>query len=192
VLNVDADNVPITVSAGATPYTASVALPFASIPHELRHGRVRLLNANGSELLDLPLAMKTEYWKDATSGWQLNNADSCTTISAANFAFAFGGIGNNLIACKTAVSLSGAAPNFSVSLAKPSSGNSGWTDLTVNLGSLPAGNTCTAVGASGPLATTANAPWLQFNWTGAIGNPRARATFGVYKSGPVIHRRELY
>jgi hypothetical protein len=192
VLNVDTDNVPITVSVGATPYTASVALPFASIPHELRHGRVRLLNANGSELLDLPLVMKMEYWKDATSGWQLNNADSCTTIAATNFAFAFGGIGNNLTACKTAVSISGSAPNFSVSLAKPSSGNSGWTDVTVNLGSTPAGNTCAAVGVSSPAATTANVPWLQFNWTGTMGNPKARATFGVYKSGPVIHRRELY
>ncbi len=33
--------------------------------------------------------------------------------------------------------------------------------------------------------------WLQYNWTGAIGNPRARATFGVFKS-PLIYRRENY
>jgi hypothetical protein len=34
--------------------------------------------------------------------------------------------------------------------------------------------------------------WLQFNWTGTVGNPSARATFGVYRSGPIIHRREMY
>jgi hypothetical protein len=35
------------------------------------------------------------------------------------------------------------------------------------------------------VATAAGVPWLQHNWTGAVGNPLARATFGVFKA-PII------
>jgi len=35
--------------------------------------------------------------------------------------------------------------------------------------------------------------WLQFNWTGALGNPKARATFGVYRNAnEFIYMRESY
>lgn len=161
-------------------------------PAVLRFGRARLQNATGSELLSLPLGLQLQYWAGA-SGWQNNVEDTCTTIQAANFAFAFPvATANKLAACETALTLSGAAPNYVASLAAPGGANPGWTDITLNLGATASGNRCTAVGAAGPAATTANAPWLQFNWTGAVGNPSARATFGVYKSGPIIHRREMY
>lgn len=164
----------------------------SGVPTLLRYGRLSLGNANGSELLNLPLVMRLQYWAGATQGWQNNAADTCTLINASDFAFSFPGAGNNLAACETAITLSGTAPNYIPTLSKPGAGNAGWTDITLNLGALAAGNRCVAIGAAGPAATTANAPWLQFNWTGAVGNPVARATFGVYKSGPVIHRREMY
>lgn len=45
---------------------------------------------------------------------------------------------------------------------------------------------------TGAFTVTATVPtWLQYNWTGVVGNPTARATFGVYKS-PLIYRRENY
>jgi MSHA biogenesis protein MshQ len=44
----------------------------------IRSGRVRLLNAFGSELLDLSMMMRSEYWQDENSGWQLNSDDTCT------------------------------------------------------------------------------------------------------------------
>ena len=48
-------------------------------------------------------------------------------------------------------------------------------------------------GNAGTIRVDAVVPsWLQFNWTGTVGNPSARATFGVYRSGPIIHRREMY
>lgn len=160
---------------------------------EIRSGRVRLSNANGSERLALPVPMNIQYWAGASTGWITNAADTCTTIQGSDFAFAFGGTGNNLAACETAVTVGGTAPNYTVSLATPGAGNNGWTDLTLNLGAVAAGNTCTTVGGVGPAATTANRPWLQFNWKGAgAANPTARATFGVYRSGPVIQRRETY
>lgn len=158
----------------------------------LRSGRIRLQNANGSELLPLPVPLQIQFWNGA-AGWQANAADTCTLIRASDFAFAFPAqAGNNLAACETRLQLAGTAPNYTATLAAPGAGNNGWADLTLNLGAVAAGNQCTVVGGAGGAATTANAPWLQFNWAGAVGNPTARATFGVYRSGPVIHRREAY
>jgi MSHA biogenesis protein MshQ len=132
-----------------------------------------------------------QYWVGATQGWQNNVADVCTAIQASDFAFAFTGTGNGLAACETAMTIGGAAPNYVATLAKPGAGNAGWSDITLNLGSAAAGNQCAAVGAAGAAATTVNAPWLQFDWTGSVGNPTARATFGRYKT-PLIYRRENY
>ena len=157
----------------------------------IRSGRVRLANAYGSELLDLPLDLSLQYWVSATQGWQNNVDDRCTAIQASDFAFTFTGSGNGLAACETAMAVSGAAPTYSAKLTKPGAGNAGWSDITLNLASAANGNQCTAIGAAGPAATTANAPWLQFNWAGVIGNPTARATFGRYKT-PMIYRRENY
>ena len=163
---------------------------------ELRSGRVRLQNANGSELLPLPVPLQIQYWSGATQGWRANAVDTCTLIRASDFAFDFPGVGNPLAACETRMAIAGAAPNYTATLSAPATAldpNNGWADITLNLGAGAAGNQCTAVAAGlGPLATTAAAPWLQFNWAGAVANPTARATFGVYRSGPIIHRREMY
>ena len=155
------------------------------------------MNANGSELLDLPLPIRVEYYAGAASGWLPSAGDSCTTIIPSNFAFSFP-VGttskpNNLAACETAMSVTGSAPSYTLTLSRPGAGNEGWADVSLNLGATAAGNACAAVGVSSPAASTANAPWLQYNWTGAgVANPSARATFGVFRSGPVIHMREYY
>ena len=78
-----------------------------------------------------------------------------------------------------------------MTLAAPGAGNSGWTDITLNLGTTASGNACTTVGGAGGAAATANLPALQFNWGGVVGNPVSRATFGVFKS-PLIYRRENF
>jgi len=185
--------VPTTIALRAVDTDSVTSSGHAEGTAAIRSGRLRLQNANGSELLNLPVDAKLQYWAGASTGWQTNTADTCAPLAAANFAFAFPVDAKNLLAaCETAVTVGGSAPNFTVSLAKPGAGNAGWTDLTLNLGATASGNQCTAVGGPGGAATTANAPWLQYNWTGAVGNPTARATFGVYKSGPVIHRREMY
>ena len=171
----------------------------------IRSGRVTLVNAYGSELLALPMAARIEFYDTVTStGWR-TGADTCTSLVPANFAYSFPvNATNTLAACETAGTLSGSNPNLTLSLSKPCtgvpcSGNAGWASVVLNLGSAPLGTVagetygrCTAVGASGGAETPANAPWLTFDWlgTGAT-NPKARATFGVYKS-PLIYRRENY
>ena len=79
-------------------------------------------------------------------------------------------------------------------LAAPGSGNNGSVTLTANLAAA-GGNTCTSVGVPPPLATTANRPYLQGNWsvTTFTQDPVSRATFGAYQgSGEVIDFRENY
>lgn len=167
----------------------------------IRSGRVRMSNAYGSERLTngLPVPVAIEYYDTATStGWRTctgSCSDTCTSITADQFAYTFPG--TSLTACRTAGVAVGAKPNPNLTLAQPVGNVTGWTDITLNLGATASGSTCTATnsgtGFSGA-ATTANAPWLQYNWKGTVGNPTARATFGVYKSSSnrIIYRRENY
>jgi hypothetical protein len=162
----------------------------------VRYGRVALANAFGSEVLPLPVPLRLEYWAGANLGWQRNNNDVCTSFSASQFALNFpagtAAKPNNLAACETIISLTGTPPNQSVRLSAPGVGNAGWTDLTLNLAGTASGNACVA--AAPGAATTANLPALQFNWLGTGSqNPRARATFGVYKNADqFIYSRELH
>jgi MSHA biogenesis protein MshQ len=185
---------PQTIKLRATD-TASVSSSAGTEQTALIYsGRLRLSNANGSELLALPIPAYVEYYKSAADAWQTNALDtSCTTLAASDFAFSYPvNTANKLVACETAVTVAGSPPTPTISLTKPGAGNDGWVDLTLNLGASAAGNRCTAIGAAGAASTTANKPWLQFNWSGTTGNPTARARFGAPKSGPTIHQRELY
>jgi MSHA biogenesis protein MshQ len=172
--------------------------------NNIRSGRARLLNAYGSELLALPVPFALEYW--GGGGWTKNTIDTCTALNSSNFSFDFSNPAgtavkpNNLSACETALSLTGIAPDYFLSLARPGKPNDGWTTLSLNLGSssLSASGQCIAVGGAGSADLPAQLPWLQFNWKGTgTTNPSARAIFGIYKKdrasgGTTIYRRENY
>ena len=160
---------------------------------QARFGRLRLLNAFGTTLLNLPLTLTTEYYTG--SFFATNTLDSCTTITANNIRMAFVAGTPNLIACETGLSPAGTvyfnggkasavAPPTAVSplkLTLPGSGNDGAVDLTVNLNGASGGNTCTP---SATAVTNAGKSWLQGNWgSGSYSDdPRARATFGIFKN----------
>jgi predicted acyltransferase (DUF342 family) len=172
-----------TEMSGADAVTSMQTTPVEGIT-EIRSGRVRMLNAFGSELLDLPMAMRAEYWQDATKGWQTNMADNCTDASVS-----LSPTGTTCIldagtssgsSCFTTTSTAkqykeedalGFAGNFNLWLEAPGLGNTGSIDVTADV----------------PV-------WLQHNWTGVLDNPKGRATFGVYNSGSnkIIHRLERY
>lgn len=162
----------------------------------VRYGRVALTNAFGSEVLPLPIPLRLEYWAGANLGWQRNNNDICTSFTPNQFAFSFpagtAAKPNNLAACETTISLAGTPPNQTVRLSAPGVGNAGWADLTLNLAATASGSACIASAPSA--AGTANQPALQFNWLGTGNqNPRARASFGVYKNADqFIYSRELH
>lgn len=134
-----------------------------------RYGRIRLANAYGSELLDLPIPMGPQYWNG--TAFVNNAADACTRFAAADFSL--GNYQLNLGAGETTVSISGGLP-ANLRLTKPGAGNNGSVDLILNLG---------AIGKA----------YLQGKWSGTTftENPMARATFGIHKT-PLIYFRENY
>jgi MSHA biogenesis protein MshQ len=146
----------------------------------VRNGRLQLQNAYGSELLDLPVPLFSQYWNGSV--WVKNSDDSCTPViaptSGAGLTFYLEVPtvrGNHLSATETTASVNATGKlvlgDAGLKFSKPGTDNTGYVDITI------------------PLASQ---PWLQFPWKGA-GNvdPSARATFGIYKS-PLIYRRENY
>jgi hypothetical protein len=188
---------PVSVVVNALPVDPDgVTMPAAvavAAATELRYGRASLANAHGSNLLDLAVPFKTEYW---LNGWRLNTADTCTgdttllagaanavtvaltTVAPAVWATcvwdALPAPGLSGAGCATAAPvgrryLEGATPV----LVPPFAGN-------FNLWLRAPG-----VGNSGGVIVTPTVP----AWLGVV--PAARATFGTY-STPVIYRREVY
>lgn len=189
---------PVTVLLRASDGEISSA-GFTESAAEIRSGRIRLSNAYGSELLALQIPIKVEFW-NTNVGWSNNSADTCSTISNNNFSFSFpAGTStkpNNLAACETAMTVTGTAPNYSLSLSKPGIGNNGWSNLSLNLGSssIAPNSQCVAVGAAGATDIPGNQSWLQFDWKGSgLSNPETRAFFGIFGvKSPIIYQRENY
>ena len=168
----------------------------------IRFGRLKVANAYGSELLVLPIPMEAQYWNG--TAFDRNTLDNCTSIAARNIIMSnyLRNLGPSS-SCKTAASINGAAsatvgaPFISgradLRLVKPGPSNNGSVDLTVNLAG-SAGNTCVSQAGVEASATAAGLSYLQGNWsaTSYDQNPVSRATFGIYKNGPVIYMREMY
>jgi MSHA biogenesis protein MshQ len=178
--------------------TTASALVFNGIAFDsgsdFRYGRLRLGNANGSQLVPLPILMETQYWS-GVAGFVTNAADHCTSIASGSVAM--GTFTGNLAACETAVSNGGTLTSGrrTLLLAAPGNGNDGSVTLSANLGPAPSGTTCTVVGGPATPATAADRAYLQGNWSGAVhdDDPSARATFGAFKgAGEVIFMRENY
>jgi MSHA biogenesis protein MshQ len=157
---------------------------------KVRLGRLRLSNANGSQLIAMPLPVQAQYWNGA--GFIQNTLDSCTSISTTQVAL--GNYQRNLNSGETVVSGGGAfsAGVATLGLSAPGAGNNGSVDVSVNLSGVPAGASCTP---GMPLSTPASKAYLQGGWCGAALNrdPSARATFGVSRgSDQLIYQRENF
>ncbi|MBZ0132177.1 MAG: LamG domain-containing protein [Rhodocyclaceae bacterium] len=166
------------VTAGAcAPCTAKAVGAATSV----RFGRLRILNAHGSELRALPLTVRSEFWNG--SGFALNTSDNCTALAAGDFTL--GNWQSNLNAGETVLAAGGpwtalggllAGPG----LTAPGVGNQGSVDVTINLGTRL---------------------WLRGRWNDAVDTDAdantmydddavARATFGIYRDR-LIYRREV-
>lgn len=163
----------------------------------VRFGRLRLLNAHGSDKLNLPIPMRTEFWNGTS--FITNTDDNCTSIAAANVLVDGhqGGItAANVSNSNVVVGGSFSAGVGSLRLNKPVSCSPvcsrGSVNVCVDLGS--DSSTPPACAA----ATSAGISWLQGRWS-SIGSqpafdddPHIRASFGVLRGGPVIYTREMY
>lgn len=177
---------PATVQLRAADTDGASSVGYAEGTAAIRSGRLRLQNAYGSELLALPVQVEAQYWH-AGGYYTRNTADSCTVVAMSTIMM--GNYSGQLAACETRLTPAGnqtlaagrlAGPGLV--LTTPGAGNSGSVDLTLNTGSVAAGQTC--VGAAPSAATAGNLPWLG-------PNPSARATFGIYRSR-LIYSRENY
>ncbi len=158
---------------------------------EVRFGRLRLQNANGSQLIAMPIPISAQHWNG--SGFVTNTLDNCTTIAANNVA-----IGNPQPAgfAVGAATVGGAFAAGVGTLRLPASGagTRGSVDVSVNLTGAAAGASCTA---GMPASTGAGRTYLQGLWCTPPGtyasDPTARATFGAYRnSDRFIYQQENY
>lgn len=148
----------------------------------LRYGRLRIGNAYGSELLDLPIPYEAQYW--TSGGYLTHRDDSCTTFDVSSLML--GSFTQNLSACETQLAPTGSrtltAGRLALRLTRPGEGNIGSVMLTQNIGTTASGSTC--IGATPSAATAANMPWFG-------SNPAGKAAFGVFRS-PYIYYRESF
>jgi hypothetical protein len=159
----------ITTSTPATFNGGGAGIAFDA-GNAFRYGRVGLANAYGSERLPLQVPVRADYFNGAT--FVTNSADNCTRFTLATD-LALGNYQRNLNPGETTPSpaaITLAAGVSAITLSAPGVGNSGSVDLTLSVPN-----------------------WLQFNWSGAVGNPKARATFGVFRNvNEFIYLREAY
>jgi MSHA biogenesis protein MshQ len=152
----------------------------------IRYGRLRMQNAYGSELLDLPVPFEAQYWTGAY--YATNTLDSCTALPMNSIVMS--NFTGGLAACETQITPTGAQtlangriPGGLV-LTRPGPTNSGSVDLAINVTNAAVPGAITCVGPASTAATAANLPWFGPNIGG-------RATFGIYRS-PLIYLRENY
>jgi MSHA biogenesis protein MshQ len=154
------------------------------------YGRLALRDAVGSELLDLPMALTTQYYFSTTQGFTTNTNDSCTTLAAPSIALSKFLV--NLTSAQACVRDSG-KPGVSgagCAVAAPQPYNPKASSGNFNLVFAAPGSTF-----YGAMTVTATAPaWLQYAWTGGANtNPAGIGTFGVF-SGQTsrVYQREVY
>lgn len=174
----------VTVNATPTDGEASAPMTAVGTNVRLRYGRLRMQNAYGSELLDLPVPFEAQFWTGvfyATNTW-----DSCTVLPMSSLVMS--NFTGGLAPCETQITptgnqtLSGGRIPGGLRLTEPGAGNSGSVKLAFNVSNVVSGNTCLSNTSS--TATAANQPWFGPNIDG-------RATFGIYRS-PLIYLRENY
>ena len=155
------------------------------------YGRLALRNATGSELLDLPMSLTTQYYASAATGFTTNTADSCSAAPS----IAFSGYQMNLTSGKTCVRDSG---NPGVSGAGCSAAAGSAYRSTALAGDFNLILAAPGSGYNGALNVTATptASWLQYLWSASSGtnsSPSGEATFGVFPgSASRIYQREVY
>lgn len=164
VAPVDSDGVKIgAYDIDTTNVTAGTADHALVAATKVRYGRLNIDNAYGSELLNLTMKASAQYWSGA--GYATNLLDDCTPLDTASF------------------TMEDYIPGITT-------GNMGMSKVTSG-GPLADGVGKFVLAKPGPVVPTSKGSvMLKSNLPYLPG--RGRATFGVYKAGPVIYVRETY
>ena len=159
---------------------------------EMRYGRVNLANSLGSELVDLAVPMRAEYFRDAATGFIGNTDDTCST----GITLTLGGYTSNLGPGDTCVIDSGSPGDSNEGCPAPGPAGKRYREPPLggdfNLFLLAPNAT-----NDGSVTVTADVPdWLKFDWdtlTPGLENPSGTATFGIFGGNSrQIYIRELY
>ena len=140
----------------------------------VRHGRLKMLNANGSELLDLALPLELEYFDGVT--WTGAVDDLCTVLAIGDFGY----LPDDPADVVTGLAAASGSLDYNCSAVAPCA--LGAIDITADL-------------ADAASTGTAAQPWLRYDWDGdgSDEEPRARASFGTYQgSQRHIYVREVF
>jgi len=194
----------ITISAKPTDtdnVTIAAATEVTSTATTLRYGRLRLMNAYGSELLPILVPVRAEFFNGTR--WLPNADDGCTTVPAASLALGNittpGGAGLAVGAPPAGIVLSPAATlaNGTTNIRlTPTTPGTGTLDMVLNLGTgIATPDSCLAAmaGVVGGAAPAVSLAHLLGNWCGAAADraPHARIRFGASRA-PYIYLRERY
>jgi MSHA biogenesis protein MshQ len=159
---------------------------------EMRYGRIRLINSIGSELVNLNVPMRAEYFAGAATGFVANSVDSCSTPVS----LSLGAFTNNLGSNDTCAIENGSPGQSGIACAAAGPAGLHYREPPLggdfNLNLLAPG-----AGHDGSAAVTADVPaWLRFDWNAALPgleNPVGTATFGIFRGEDRrIYTRELY
>jgi hypothetical protein len=180
------DTVPLTLTLRAVDNDSVSSAGFTEETAEIRSGRLRIINAYGSELAALPVPMRVEYYSG--DGWITNLVDTCTSVLAASLSLSNTSAPspvspptqkkmNDTSASTTGASVANSPflnGDAGLSFSAPGAGGDGYVDVIPDLS-----------------AKT----WLRYDWddNGSLDDPTGRATFGLYRGSPRhIYQRERY
>ncbi len=146
---------------------------------DVRYGRLWMSNVYGSELMDLTMPMRTQYFNG--SNYILNSDDSCTTIdhNILNELGVTQSLANGGSSLVTVNSITAVAGILDINLTAPGVGHTGFVEVIPNL-------------------TISGETWLRYDWDSTPGapgleNPSARANFGIYQGDSrQIYYRQIY
>jgi MSHA biogenesis protein MshQ len=172
---------PVTIGSGS-------GIAFSTSTNQY-YGRLALRDSLGSELLDVPMPLTTQYYLNTTLGFVTNTVDSCSAAPAIAFS-------NNTLALSgtTCVRDSG-SPGVSgqgcaAAASSPYSPTASAGSFNLILAAPGANHTGTVtVGATAPT-------WLQYLWnagSGSNSSPSGMATFGEFPgSVSRVYQRQVY
>lgn len=180
------------VTATSNPVTFGAGSGIAwSTSAQQYYGRLALRNALGSELLDLPMSLTTQYYVSAAQGFTTNTSDSCTVAPT----IAFSNYLQNLSAGETCVRDSG-SPGVSGAGCAAAASNAEAYKATAVSGGFNLTLAAPGSGNTGAVTVTATPQsWLLYPWTSSGANtpPTGIATFGVFPGpGSRVYQREVY
>jgi MSHA biogenesis protein MshQ len=163
---------------------------------DIRFGRLRFINAVGSERVDLPVPLRAEYFNGSAIGFVTNTADTCTDdVSLSFIAYT-----ENLNAGETCARDSGAPGSSGVGCALPAPLAEQFAEPPVpgpGAGNFNLRLAAPGIGNTGSVIIESSVPsWLRYDWNAALPgdeNPAGIAAFGLFGGDrSQIYLREVY